>query len=110
MENRNPKLKELFKSIDEKFPFMSYRKEYGYLKLNDIQLKLLSEMSFKPHTHIFAAVTEWGSGIKFYELRTNRAESVNRYIEKCEQNHDHLPYRYLGVTDENGKIKCSYDS
>ncbi len=104
MGKSNNQTKELFRIIDEKFPFMGYRKEHGYLKLSEKQVILLNEMKFEPYKHMFAAVTETGSGIKFYTLNSDSDVALSKYIEKCEENPEHLPYLYLGKTDEIGRI------
>lgn len=96
-------LKSLFKYLKEHFPMGSYRTENGCLALNEKQKSIIREKTFPARKHIFAAVTE-GSGIKCYSMYSDEPEAFKRYVEKCEQNIDVLPYVYLGVADENGKI------
>ena len=102
MENKG-KHDKFFKTLEEHFPMGPYRTENGYLALNEKQKSIIREKTFPPRKHVFAAVTE-GSGIKCYSMYSDAPEAFKRYIEKCEQNIDVLPYVYLGVADENGKI------
>lgn len=94
---------ELFKMLDQINPFSSFQTEYGYLKFSDKQKLLLQKKVFTPNKHIFAALTIH-NGIEFYEKCSKYSAAFEKYVEEYEANKDDLPFVYIGLSDENGKI------
>lgn len=37
-------------------------------------------------------------------MRSNHPKAFEKYVNECEKNIDCLPYTYLGLTNEEGKI------
>lgn len=83
-------------------PRQNFERKDGFVLLNPEIKELLSKDTYTPNAHLIAVSTT--EGLKCVSVSTQNDRLLYSKIEELEKEHEIFPYRYLGITDNNGKI------
>ena len=83
-------------------PRQNFERKDGFVILNPEIKELLSKDTYTPNAHLIAVSTT--EGLKCISVSTENDRLLYYKIEELEKEHEIFPYRYLGITDNQGKI------